>query len=131
MAFSRNRLFANYIRSWFTSDNTNNAVSVFSTITSSFASASTSTVDSISTSSATAVTFFVDAYDASGNHHFSILSATKNSSGGADYTEYGTLITNTSLATYTIDINSNEFRLRATTSTSNINFKVTRVVVPV
>jgi hypothetical protein len=130
MAISNNRLFASYIRSFFSGDaGSGESVATITTKTLFSFLAQETTVDSVPTSAASAVTFYVNARK-NNESHFAIISAALDGTTDCDYTEYGTIITDTALANFKVDINSGSFRLRATPTTTSVTFKVTKVVVP-
>lgn len=85
-------------------------------------------IDTVSYIDASAVTFYVNATK-NNDHHFAIISVTSDDQDNAIFTEFSTIITDSELAEYSVDINNNTFRLKATPKTTNVTFKVTRIIV--
>lgn len=125
MAKSRSRLFADLVKTFYSGTTEEKSVEKKKVTRTNTDDAS---LDTVSTSAASAVTFFVNATRNNSNH-FTILSAVKKSSTEADYNEFGTIITDSSLATFSVDINSGNFRLRVKPTLSNVDFSITRILV--
>jgi len=128
MAKSRNRLFADLVKSFYTGTGEEVAQTIRSKKAKRVAGNTLTVIDTISASSVSAITFYISA-EKNNDRHFTIISAVQKSSDDCDYTEFGTLITNTPLADFTVRINSGDFELLADPTANNIDFKVTRIVV--
>lgn len=122
---SRSRLFADLVNTFYASGTTTKSVEQK---TVQAENDSITTVDTVPTSAASAVTFYVNSFK-DNDYHFAIVTAVLSSPTDCEYTEFGTIITNSALAEYSVDINSSNFRLRANPATTGVTFKVTRIVV--
>ena len=128
MAKSRNRLFADLVKSFYTGTGEEVAQTVRSKKAKRVAGNTSTVIDTISAASVSAITFYISA-EKNNDRHFTIISAVQKSSSACDYTEFGTLITNSSLADFTVRINNGEFELLADPTANNVDFKVTRIIV--
>lgn len=128
MAKSRNRLFADLVKSFYTGTGEEVAQTIRSKKAKRVAGNASTVIDTISAASVSAITFYISA-EKGNDRHFTIISAVQKSSNACDYTEFGTLITNSSLAEFSVRINSGDFELLADPTANNIDFKVTRIVV--
>jgi hypothetical protein len=126
MSKSRSRLFADLVKTFYSGDTASRSFAQV-TVRREDDDDAIGTVDTIPFTAASAVTFYVNATKAN-ESHFAIISAVRDGD-DVKYSEYGTIITNTPLAEYTVDINSSSFRLRATPTEGGVTFKVTRITV--
>ena len=126
MSKSRSRLFADLVKTFYSGDTAFRSFAQV-TVQRDDEDDQVGTVDTIPFTAASAVTFYVNATK-NNESHFAIISAVRDGN-DVKYSEYGTLITNTPLAEYTVDINSSSFRLRANPTEGGVTFKVTRITV--
>jgi hypothetical protein len=126
MSKSRARLFADLVKTFYSGETAFRSFAQV-TIERGVDDDLIGTVDTIPFSAASAVTFYVNA-SKNNESHFAIISAVRDGN-DVKYSEYGTIITNTALAEYTVDINSSSFRLRANPTEGGVTFKVTRITV--
>jgi hypothetical protein len=128
MAKSRNRLFADLVKTFYTGTGEEVAQTIRSKKAKRVSGQTKTLIDSVSAASVSAITFYISA-EKNYDHHFTIISAVQKSSTDCDYSEFGTIITNSSLAEFEVRINSGDFELLATPTANNIDFKVTRIIV--
>ena len=126
MSKSRSRLFADLVKTFYSGESDSRSFAQV-TVRREDDDDAIGTVDTISFTAASAVTFYVNATK-NNESHFAIISAVRDGD-DVKYSEYGTIITNTPLAEYTVDINSSSFRLRANPTEGGVTFKVTRITV--
>lgn len=125
MAKSRSRLFADMAKTLYSNDTEEKS---FDQIKATTTDTNETTLNTASATAASAVTFFINATKDTSSH-FTTVSAVKTSSTEVDFIEYGTIISDSSLVAFSIDINSGSFRLRATPTVSNVNYSITRILV--
>lgn len=123
---SRSRLFADLVKTFYSSDTTFRSFAQV-TVEKDEEDDNISSIDTVPFTAASAVTFYVNATK-NNESHFAIISAVRDGD-DVKYSEYGTIITDTPLAEYTVDINSSSFRLRANPTEGGVTFKVTRITV--
>lgn len=132
MAKSRNRLFADLVKTFYREDDTGGEVEVTQTIRSKRSRRiprSTETViDSVNMKTVSAITYYISA-ERNDNRHFLIISAVQKSSTDCDYNEFGEIITDSKLADFRVRINNGYFELLANPVHTNTDFKVTRIAV--
>ena len=106
-----------------------NDISRFYSNTFTFSSTSLQTVDSFAVSDFRSAEYFVELTDST-NYHLTKLLVLHD--GTSSYvTEFGTLINNITLATFSADVNSGNLRLRAAPSTGTVVAKFTRTTLAV
>ena len=128
MAKSRNRLFADLVKTFYTGTGEEVAQTIRSKKKKRVDTTTKTVIDNVPAASVSAITFYISA-EKNYDHHFTIISAVQKSSNDCDYSEFGTIITNASLADFEVRINSDDFELLATPTENNVDFKVTRIIV--
>jgi hypothetical protein len=126
MAKSRSRLFADAVKNFYADDSETQTLRAKRNER--VASNTKTTLDTVSLNDATAITYYC-ALTKGNDSHFTIISAIEKGNNDCDYTEYGTIITNDSLADFEVGINNGEFTLYVTPSEANVDIRITRIIV--